>query len=90
MPSPSQSPWFGTSWNCTAACLSVLSFRLQILGSPASIKITIFWDVTPSSVVVGIEHLGKTAGFFLFPQAACCSESLVPRYQTTRRRIPED
>jgi hypothetical protein len=88
MPSRSHSPWFGTSWSCAAACLSVLSFRLQILGSPASIKITVFWDVTPCSFVGGHRTFGKNllASFCALSMEAACYAEILVTYTASHAR----
>jgi hypothetical protein len=55
-----------------------LQVRFQILTA-ASIKMTVFWDVVPYSLVVT-----------LMIEAVSTSKTSVNFYQTTQRIIPED
>jgi hypothetical protein len=57
----------------------------------ASMKITVFWDVVPCSVVdVYWRITGQWVLIALMLDAASTSETSVNFYQTTRRNIPED
>jgi hypothetical protein len=52
-----------------------------------SVKMTVFWDVAPCSLVELYRHF---RGADLMMEAASASETSVNFYQTTRRNIPED
>jgi hypothetical protein len=75
---------------------SVLKQRLRLevlqVVMSAIIKIAVFWDMTPCSLVGRYEHFGGTCCLHLYPdgEGGDLFEMFVPVYLTTQYHIPED